>query len=65
MDQTSQVQSIQMNASTLCQQAYVPNTSSLWFAAEALSQAEIIRSLERPIINPIPTSAERQVVRLT
>lgn len=62
MDKVSLVQSVDINASTLCQHAYIPGTSSLRIGGERLSQVEIVKSLEQPVEKPVPVSSDKSLV---
>ncbi len=63
MDTISQIQSVHLNESTLCQQAYLPGSSSLVIAGESLAQVEVVKRLEQSIIRPIAVSAVRKVLQ--
>jgi hypothetical protein len=62
MDEVSQVQSVDLNASTLCQHAYIPGTSSLRIGGERLSHVEIVKSLEQHVEKPVPVSQDKPLV---
>ena len=61
MDQVSQIRSSQYNASSLYQHPYVSQESSLVVGLEGFSQVELGKSLERPIVTAVPSSAEVQI----
>ena len=63
MDQVSQIRSSQYNASSLYQQPYVSQESSLVVGREGLSQVDLGKSFERPILTAIPTSAEVPILK--
>jgi len=63
MDQVSQIQSSQFNASSLFQHPYVSGASSLTVGQEGLSQVELGKSLERPILRAEAASIEIQLLK--
>jgi hypothetical protein len=63
MDQVSQIRSSQYNPSSLYQHPYVSRESSLSVGVEGLSQVELGKSFERPILVAMPTSAEVQILK--
>ena len=63
VDQISQIQNSQFNASSINQHPYVPDASSLFVGKGGLVQVDTIKNLEQPVLRLTPVAAEISVLK--
>jgi hypothetical protein len=63
VDQVSQIQNSQFNASSLNSHPYISGASSLFVGREGLVQVDTIKSLEQPVLRSTPAAAEISLLK--